>query len=115
MQATLARSLLEKKKILKKKKKKKKKILKGGAREGEQGRVVLLLSWQFGVPWWLSSKESTCQCRRPGFNPWVGKIPWRSKWQPIPVFLPGKSHGQRSLAGYSLWSLKELDTTEQLN
>ena len=104
VQATLARSLLEKKKILK-----------GGAREGEQGRVVLLLSWQFGVPWWLSSKESTCQCRRPGFNPWVGKIPWRSKWQPIPVFLPGKSHGQRSLAGYSLWSLKELDTTEQLN
>ena len=41
------------------------------------------------------------QCRRPGFNPWVRKIPWRRKWQPIPVFLPGEFHGQRSLAGYS--------------
>ena len=41
-----------------------------------------------------------------GFYPWVGKIPWRRKWQPTPVFLPGKSHGQRSLVGYSLWSCK---------
>ena len=52
--------------------------------------------------------------RRREFNPWVGKIPWRLKWQPTPVFLPGKPHGQRSLAGYSPWDLKELDTTEQL-
>ena len=51
----------------------------------------------------LSGKESACQCRRHGFNPWVGKIPWRRKWQPTPVFLPGKTHGQRSLAGYSSW------------
>ena len=43
---------------------------------------------------WLSGKESTCQCRRLGFNPWVRKVPWRRKWQPTPVFLPGKSHGQ---------------------
>jgi len=43
---------------------------------------------------------------------WVGKIPWRRKWQPTPVFLPGKSHGQRSLVGYSPWGHKELDTTE---
>ena len=52
-----------------------------------------------------SGQESTCQCRRPkrrGFNPWVRKIPWRRAWQPIPVFLPGESHGQRNLAGYSL-------------
>ena len=48
----------------------------------------------------------------PGSDPWVRKIPWRRKWQSIPVFLPGKSHGQRSLAGYSPWSCKELDTTE---
>ena len=41
-----------------------------------------------------------------GFNPWVGKIPWRRKWQPTPVFLPGNSHGQRSLAGYSPWGHK---------
>ena len=45
---------------------------------------------------------------------WVGKIPWRKKWQPTPVLLPGKSHGQRSLAGYSPWDHEELDTTEQL-
>ena len=43
------------------------------------------------------------QCGRPGFNPWVGKIPWRRKWQSTPVLLPGKSHGQRSLVGYSPW------------
>ena len=44
-----------------------------------------------------------------------GKIPWRRKWQPTPVFLPGESHGQRSLAGYSPWGRKESDPTEQLN
>ena len=53
---------------------------------------------QGGLPWWLSGKESTYQCRRPGFDPWVGKIPWRRKWQLTPVFLPGKSHEQRSLS-----------------
>ena len=55
-----------------------------------------------GLPWWLSGKESNCQCRicgRLGFNPWVRKIPWKRAWQSTPVFLPGKSHGQRSLAG----------------
>ena len=46
-----------------------------------------------------------------GFDPWVRKIPWRRKWQPTPVFLPGKSQGQRSLAGYSPWGHKESDTT----
>ena len=53
-----------------------------------------------------------CQCRRHRrheVNPWVGKIPWWKKWQPIPVFLPVKTHGQRSLAGYSPLSYKELD------
>ena len=55
------------------------------------------------------------QCRRCGFNCWVGKIPWRRKWQPTPVFLPGKSHGQRSLAGYRPWGQKESDMTWQLN
>ena len=64
------------------------------------------------LPGWLSSKESTCQCRRCGFDPWAGKIPWRRKWQPPPVFLPGKSHKQRGLQGYSPWGCKELDTTE---
>ena len=64
--------------------------------------------------WRLSGKESACQCRRHGFNPWVRNIPQRRKWQPTPVFLPGKSHRQRSLVGYSPWDPKESDTTEQL-
>ena len=50
-----------------------------------------------GLPWWFRRKESACQCRRWGFDPWVGKIRWRRKWQPTPVPLPGKSHGRRSL------------------
>jgi len=49
---------------------------------------------------------------RDRFYPWVGKIPWRRKWQPAPVVLPGKSHRQRSLAGYRPWGCKELDMTE---
>ena len=53
--------------------------------------------------------------RRPGFDPWVGKIPWRRKWQPTPVFLPGESHGWRSLVGYSPQGSKEPDTTERLH
>ena len=53
-----------------------------------------------------SDKEPACKCRRHRFNPWVRKIPWRTKWQPTPVSLPGESYGQRSLAGYSLWGRK---------
>ena len=67
-----------------------------------------------GLPGGLSSQESTCQCRKGRFDPWVRKIPWRRAWQPTPVFLPGESHGQRSLVGYSPQGCKELDTTEQL-
>ena len=62
-----------------------------------------------GLPRWLSGKESDCQCRRFRFNP------WRRKRQPSPEFLPGESHGQRSLAGYSLCGCKESDTTEWLS
>ena len=64
---------------------------------------------------WLGGKESACQCRsyrRGGFDPWVRKIPWRRKWQPTSVFLPGKLHGQKSLVGYSPWGGLESDTTE---
>ena len=63
-------------------------------------------------------KESTCQCRRcreHGFDPWVTKIPWSRKWEPTPVFLPVKFHGQRSLVGYSPWGCQEWDMTEQLS
>ena len=73
---------------------------------------------QTRLPKWLSGKESSCQCtscRRHGFNPWVGKIPLRRKWQPTLVFLPGKSYAQRSLVGYSPWGCKELDMTELLS
>ena len=57
--------------------------------------------------------ERIClQCWRPGFDTWLGKIPWRRSWQPTPVFLPGEFHGQRSLAGYSPWGHKESDMTE---
>ena len=55
------------------------------------------------------------ECGRPAFDPWIRKIPWRRKWQPTPVFLPGESHGWRSLVSYSPWGHKELDTTEQLH
>ena len=63
-----------------------------------------------------SDGKSVClQCSRPGFDAWVGKIPWRRKWQPTPGLLSGKSHGQRSLVGYSPWSRKESDMTERLH
>ena len=66
--------------------------------------ILSLVSCTIRLPRWLSGKESTCQCRRLWLNPWVGKISWRRKWQPTPVFLPWKSHGQRSLAGLqSIW------------
>ena len=54
-----------------------------------------------GFPWWLSGKESTCQCRRPEFDPGLRKILWRRKWLPTPVFSPGKPYGQGNLVGYS--------------
>ena len=54
-----------------------------------------------GLPRGLNGKELACQCRRHGFDPWVGKVPWRRTWQPTPVFLPGESPGQRGLVGYS--------------
>ena len=63
-------------------------------------------------------KESICQCRRQKlcrFYLWVREIPWRRKWQPTPLFLLGKFHGQRSLVGYNLWVHKELDMTERLS
>ena len=61
------------------------------------GRILkLILCWP----------KTSCVCSK-WFDPWVGKIPWRRKWQPTPVFLLGKFHAQRSLVGYSPWGLKE--------
>ena len=67
-----------------------------------------------GFPGGSDDKESACQCRRLGFNSWVGKIPWRRVWLPTPVFLPGQSRGQRNLAGYISWGSKVLDMAERL-
>ena len=68
-----------------------------------------------GLPRWLSGKESACQCRRCEFDPWAGKIPWRRKWQPTPVFLPRESLGRQSLVGYVHGVAKESDAAEQLS
>ena len=70
-----------------------------------------------GLPRWHSGKESACQCRRYkrcGFDPRVRKIPWSRKWQPAPVFLPGRFYGPRSLEGFSLWGSNGSDTAEHL-
>ena len=80
----------------------------------------LEITWQKtiqGFPGGPSGEESTCQCRRHNrceFDLSVRKIPWRREWQPTPVFLPGESHGQRSLAGYTPCGPKELDMTGDL-
>ena len=75
-------------------------------------RVVMVNPWVSQVG--LVVKKPACQCRRckkHGFNPWVGKIPWRRAWKSTPIFLPGESP-QRSLAGYSLWGHNKSDTSE---
>ena len=69
--------------------------------------------WASQVAQWWRIHLSMQETKRRGFDPWVGKIPWRRKWQPTPVFLPGKSHRQ-SLVGYSLWGHKESDTLSDL-
>ena len=62
--------------------------------------VVTLKAPKDELPWWLSGKESACQCRRHRFDPSV-QISWRGEWQSIPVLLPGESHGYRGLVGFS--------------
>ena len=71
--------------------------------------------WGVGFSGGSEVKESTCNAGGPGFSPWVMKIPWRRAWQFTPVCLPGVSHGQRSLAGYSPRGHKERDMTELLS
>ena len=87
-----------------------------GSHRGDLAAAAAGIS--LGLPIWLSGKESTCQCRRSrrrGFDPWVRKIPWKRSWQPTPVFLLWKSHGQRSLVGYGQWGHKESNTIQQLS
>ena len=67
-----------------------------------------------GFPGGLGGKEFACNTGDPGLIPELGRSPWRRKWRPTPVLLPEKSHGQRSLAGYSPWGRKESDSAERL-
>jgi len=100
-------------------------------RQAEWGGGVCC-EWPWGrvLPHWLGwvgrfelqfspgssdGKRICLHCRRPRFDSWVRKIPWRREWQPTPVFLPGESHGQRGLAGYSPCGRRESYTTERLN
>ena len=73
------------------------------------GRIYLNLVAQT-----VKNAVKNLQYRKSSFDPWVRKISWRKEWLPTPVFLPGESHGQRSLVGYSPWGSKESDTAEQL-
>ena len=75
-------------------------------------RVTWEALMYYELPWWLRWWRICLQCRTPKFDPWVGKISWRREWLTTPIILPGESHGQRSLAGYSLWVCKESDMTE---
>ena len=86
----------------------------------EKGRAThsSILAWR--IPWTIQSDMTEClslhfTSLHFTINPWVGKIPWSRKWQPTPVFLPGKLHGKRSLEGQHPWSCKESDTSKPLN
>ena len=73
--------------------------------------------FRIGFPNGLAGKQSACNARGTGkvsSIPGLGRSPWKRKWQPTLVFLPGKSHEQRSLMGYSLWGQKELEVTERV-
>ena len=81
--------------------------------QGERQVAVSWITYQaFQVAQVVKNLPALWETR---FSPWVGKIPWKRKWQPTPVYLPGKSHGQRSLGGYSPRGHKELDMTEHTN
>ena len=85
-------------------------LVAAGAAESERFRLFELAT----VPWWLRRLSVCLQCGRPGFNRWVGKIPWRRKWQSTPVLLPGKSHGQRT-GGLQSTGLQSQTRLERLN
>ena len=89
-------------------------VIHGVAKSQTRLSVWTELNHRYRLPWWLSGKESTYQCRRCEFDLWFGKKPWKWKWQPTSAFLLEKSHGKKSLAGYSPWVHQKLDiVTEQ--
>ena len=73
--------------------------------------VIYVYNWMYSLVAQLV--KNLLQCGRPGLDPWFGELSWRRKWEPIPVFLPGESHGERSLGGYNPQGHKESDTTEE--
>ena len=77
--------------------------------------IIRTRLWKVWLPCGLVGKESACNVGIPRFNPWAGKILWRRKWQPTPLFLPGEFHGKRSLVGYTPWGHKQSDMTEWLS
>ena len=72
-------------------------------------------SYHWGLPGSSAVKNPPANVGDLGLILWVGKVSWTRKWQPLPVFLPGKSHGQKGLVGYSPWACQELDATWELN
>ena len=76
-----------------------------------RGRLIVVAF--LVVPSGSEGKASACNAGDPGSIPGLGRFPWRRKWQPTPVFMPGKSHGWRSPVGYSSWGRKEAETTER--
>ena len=78
-------------------------------------KALLCFKGVFPKTRWVKNPPQCRRNRSRGFDPWVRKIPWRRKWPPTPVFLPEKSHGQKSLESYSPWGRKESDTTEWLS
>ena len=83
-------------------------LCKGWLRETQQPSNIVSLRSQCRLPGLSQSLQGGIS----GSDPWFRKIPWRRKWQPTPVCLPGESHGQRSLVGYSPWGHQESDTTD---
>ena len=81
---------------------------------GKDLREIRIISETSLVTQWWRICLQCRKCRWLQFDPWIRKIAWRREWQPTPVFLPGKSHAQRSVVGYSPWGCKESDATERL-
>ena len=71
--------------------------------------------WASQVAWWVKNPPAVQESRRCGFDPWVGKVPWRKAWQPTPVILRGEFHGQRILEGYSPWGHRSWTFLKQLS
>ena len=86
--------------------------------EAESENNQEIVQWLISLPGGAMGKASACQCsspKRPGFDPWAGKIPWRRKWLPTPVFFPGKSRGTEEPGKPQCMGVAESDTTEHLS